>query len=196
MREGSIVRCTAETEIRLKLNLDGKGKAQISSGSGFLDHMLILWAKHGSFDLELECRGDYHVDAHHSVEDIGICLGSAFAKALSDFRGVRRYAHIILPMDEALLLCAVDLSGRSFLDCRLDIPTEKIGDFDTELVREFLLAFVRKAAVTLHIRQLAGENSHHIVEACFKALGRTLAAAVAIDPEKAEEIPSTKGVLI
>ena len=195
MRSSKIERCTAETSIRLSLKLDGSGENQVSSGSGFFDHMLSLWEKHGRFDLQLQCDGDYHVDAHHSVEDIGICLGSAFSEALGDLRGVRRYAHIILPMDEALILCAVDLSGRSFLDCRLDIPAQKVGDFDTELVKEFLLAFVRKANLTLHIRQLAGENSHHIIEGCFKALGRALSAAVEIDPKAAGEIPSTKGVL-
>lgn len=196
MRSSTIYRRTAETEIDLILDLDGSGKAEIATGCGFLDHMLTLWARHGRFDLTVSCKGDYQVDAHHSVEDIGICLGSALAEALGEMRGVNRYAHIILPMDEALILCAVDLSGRSFLDYRLDIPTEKVGDFDTELVKEFLLALVRKANITLHLRQLAGENSHHIIEACFKALGRVLAAAVAIDPRYEQEIPSTKGVLL
>lgn len=196
MRSSTIYRRTAETEIDLILDLDGSGKAEIATGCGFLDHMLTLWARHGRFDLTVSCKGDYQVDAHHSVEDIGICLGSALAEALGEMRGVKRYGHIILPMDEALILCAIDLSGRSFLDYRLDIPTEKVGDFDTELVKEFLLALVRKANITLHLRQLAGENSHHIIEACFKALGRVLAAAVAIDPRYEQEIPSTKGVLL
>lgn len=195
MRTSTIQRCTAETDIRLTLTLDGNGESHLETGCGFLDHMLTLWAKHGRFDLTVECHGDYQVDAHHSVEDIGICLGMAFAEALGDLRGVNRYGHILLPMDEALILCAVDLSGRSFLDCQLDIPSQKVGDFDTELVREFLLALVRKAGITLHIRQLAGENSHHIIEGCFKALGRALGKAVAVDPDRAQEIPSTKGVL-
>lgn len=195
MRTSTIQRCTAETDIRLTLTLDGNGESHLETGCGFLDHMLTLWAKHGRFDLTVECHGDYQVDAHHSVEDIGICLGMAFAEALGDLRGVNRYGHILLPMDEALILCAVDLSGRSFLDCQLDIPSQKVGDFDTELVREFLLALVRKAGITLHIRQLAGENSHHIIEGCFKALGRVLGKAVAVDPDRAQEIPSTKGVL-
>ena len=195
MRTSTIQRCTAETDIRLTLTLDGNGESHLETGCGFLDHMLTLWAKHGRFDLTVECYGDYQVDAHHSVEDIGICLGMAFAEALGDLRGVNRYGHILLPMDEALILCAVDLSGRSFLDCQLDIPSQKVGDFDTELVREFLLALVRKAGITLHIRQLAGENSHHIIEGCFKALGRVLGKAVAVDPDRAQEIPSTKGVL-
>ena len=195
MRTSTIQRCTAETDIRLTLTLDGNGESHLETGCGFLDHMLTLWAKHGRFDLTVECHGDYQVDAHHSVEDIGICLGMAFAEALGDLRGVNRYGHILLPMDEALILCAVDLSGRSFLDCQLDIPSQKVVDFETELVREFLLALVRKAGITLHIRQLAGENSHHIIEGCFKALGRVLGKAVAVDPDRAQEIPSTKGVL-
>lgn len=195
MRTSTIQRCTAETDIRLSLTLDGNGESHLETGCGFLDHMLTLWAKHGRFDLTIECHGDYQVDAHHSVEDIGICLGMALTDAWGDLRGVNRYGHILLPMDEALILCAVDLSGRSFLDCRLDIPTEKVGDFDTELVQEFFLALVRKAGITLHLRQLAGENSHHIIEGCFKALGRALGMAVAVNPDRAQEIPSTKGVL-
>ncbi len=196
MRNASIERTTAETDIRLELALDGSGKSQVQTGVGFLDHMLTLWARHGRFDLKVSCQGDYAVDAHHSVEDIGICLGQALRQALGEMRGVNRYAHVILPMDEALILCAVDLSGRALLDCRLDIPSQKVGDFDTELVKEFLLALVRQAQITLHIRQLAGENSHHIIEGCFKALARALRTAVAIDPAAAEEIPSTKGVLL
>ena len=196
MRNASIERTTAETDVRLELALDGSGKSQVQTGVGFMDHMLTLWARHGRFDLKVSCRGDLQVDAHHSVEDIGICLGQALKQALGEMWGVNRYAHVILPMDEALILCAVDLSGRALLDCRLDIPSQKVGDFDTELVKEFLLALVRQAQITLHIRQLAGENSHHIIEGCFKALARTLRTAVAIDPAAAEEIPSTKGVLL
>ncbi len=195
MRTSEISRQTAETRIRLALNLDGSGKCGIDSGVGFLNHMLTLFAKHGRFDLSLRCEGDVEVDGHHSVEDTGICLGQAFREALGARRGVRRYASLILPMDEALVLCSVDLSGRSLLCCNLDIPSQKIGTFDSELCEEFLLAFVREAGITLHIRQLAGSNSHHIVEAVFKALGRSLRQAVSIDPEAAAEIPSTKGVL-
>lgn len=195
MRTSEISRRTAETEIRLALNLDGSGKSGIDSGVGFLNHMLTLFAKHGRFDLSVRCKGDIEVDGHHSVEDTGICLGQAFREALGARRGVRRYASLILPMDEALVLCAVDLSGRSLLCCDLNIPAQKIGTFDSELCEEFLLAFVREAGITLHIRQLAGSNSHHIVEAVFKALGRALRQAVSIDPESAAEIPSTKGVL-
>lgn len=195
MRKSEIKRKTAETDISLFLDLEGKGKNEIDTGCGFLDHMLTLFSRHGRFDLIVRCEGDTKVDYHHSVEDIGICLGQAFSEALGDMRGVTRYADIILPMDEALVLCAVDLSGRSHLEYGLDIPTQKIGDFDTELVYEFLVAFVRNAKITLHIKQLAGANSHHIVEAAFKALARTLAAAVKIDPEYKNEIPSTKGVL-
>ncbi len=195
MRTSEIARKTAETDIRLALNLDGSGKSGIDSGVGFLDHMLTLFARHGRFDLSVRCKGDIEVDGHHSVEDIGICLGQAFCRALGDRRGVRRYGDIVLPMDEALLLCAVDLSGRSMLCCELEIPAQKIGAFDTELCEEFLLAFVREAQITLHVRQLAGKNSHHIVEAVFKALGRVLRHAVSLDPAAADEIPSTKGVL-
>ena len=195
MRSATIQRKTAETDISLTLNLDGTGQSDIRTGCGFLDHMLTLFAKHGRFDLTVTCKGDTWVDDHHTVEDIGICLGDAFAQALGDLRGVQRYGSVTLPMDEALILTAVDLSGRSMLCCDLDIPTEKVGTFDTELTEEFLLAFVRRANLTLHIRQLAGKNSHHIIEGTFKSLARSLRQAVAIDPACAGEIPSTKGVL-
>ena len=195
MRTSTITRRTAETDIRLTLDIDGTGKSDIDTGCGFLNHMLTLFAKHGRFDLTVKCVGDTDVDDHHTVEDIGICLGSAFAEALSDMAGVTRYGSTILPMDEALILTAVDLSGRVHLSFGLDIPTQKIGTFDTELVKEFWLGFVRKANVTLHIKQLAGENSHHIVEGAFKSVARSLRAACAIDPSLNGEIPSTKGVL-
>lgn len=195
MREAEIIRRTAETDIRLQLSLDGTGKSEIDTGCGFMNHMLTLFAKHGRFDLTVKCVGDTDVDDHHSVEDIGICLGQAFAEALQDMGGIRRYAHIILPMDEALMLLAVDVSGRAHLSFDAEIPTQKIGTFDTELVKEFWLGFVRKANVTLHIKKLAGENSHHIVEGMFKAAGRCLSAACAVDPSLNGEIPSTKGVL-
>ena len=195
MRTSEIFRKTGETDIALTLNLDGFGDSELRTGVGFLEHMLTLFARHGRFDLTVRCDGDYQVDDHHSVEDIGICLGLAFRQALGDRRGIRRYADILLPMDEALIQCAVDISGRSMLCTDLKIPTEKIGTFDTELVEEFLTAFVREAGITVHIRQLAGTNSHHIVEGVFKALARTLRRAVSIDPAAADEIPSTKGVL-
>lgn len=195
MREAEIIRRTAETDIRLRLALDGAGKADIDTGCGFLNHMLTLFARHGRFDLAVKCVGDTDVDDHHSVEDIGICLGQAFAEALGDMGGINRYAHVILPMDEALMLTAVDVSGRAYLGWEVSIPAQKIGTFDTELVKEFWLAFVRKANVTLHIRQMAGENSHHIVEGMFKSAARALRAACAVDPALNGEIPSTKGVL-
>ena len=195
MREAEIIRRTAETDIRLKLDLDGAGKSEIDTGCGFLNHMLTLFARHGRFDLAVRCVGDTDVDDHHSVEDIGICLGQAFAQALGDMGGINRYGSAILPMDEALILSAVDISGRDTLVYALDVPTEKIGTFDTELVKEFWLGFVRKAGVTLHIRTLAGENSHHIVEGMFKAAARALRSAVAVDASLNGEIPSTKGVL-
>ena len=194
-RTASVQRKTAETDITLSLNLDGTGKSEIQTGVGFLDHMLTLLAKHGRFDLEVFCHGDTQVDDHHSVEDIGIVLGQAFAHALGDKRGITRYGSCLLPMDEALVLAAVDLSGRDTLRCALNIPTQKVGTFDTELVEEFFLAFVRNAGVTLHLRQLDGTNSHHIIEAAFKGFGRALAQAVAMDPKSAGEVPSTKGVL-
>ncbi len=195
MRKSEIRRTTGETDIALSLNLDGSGQSQLDTGVGFLTHMLTLFAKHGRFDLTVRCQGDTEVDDHHSVEDMGIALGAAFREALGDRRGIRRYADVTLPMDEALILCAADLSGRAMLCADLSFPSEKIGTFDTELVEEFLLAFVREAAVTLHVRQLAGRNSHHIAEGVFKALARTLRQAVSIDPDAAGEIPSTKGVL-
>lgn len=195
MRSSEITRKTAETDIRLSINLDGTGKAEISTGVGFLDHMLTLFVRHGKFDLGVTCKGDTCVDDHHSVEDIGIALGQAFRQALGEKRGIFRYGDITLPMDEALVLASVDISGRAMLCCDLQFRTEKIGDFDTELVEEFFQAFCSNAAVTLHIRQLAGKNSHHISEATFKAVSRALRKAVAIDPEAMDEIPSTKGVL-
>ena len=196
MRQAEISRKTAETEIVLRLNLDGAGQSRVNTGVGFLDHMLTLMARHGRFDLDVTCAGDVAVDDNHSVEDVGICLGDAFAQALSDLSGVTRYGGILLPMDEALVACAVDLSGRGRLEYDLRIPTQKIGSFDTELVQEFWEAFARRANLTLHIRQLAGENSHHIAEAAFKAAGRALRQAVKLDPELAGEIPSTKVVLV
>ena len=195
MREATITRRTAETDIRLTLALDGTGAGQIDTGCGFMNHMLTLFARHGRFDLTVKCVGDTDVDDHHTVEDIGICLGQAFAQALGDMGGICRYGNTILPMDEALMLTAVDVSGRAHLSYDVEIPTQKIGAFDTELVKEFWLAFVRKAGVTLHIRQLAGENSHHIVEGMFKSAARTLRAACAVDPALNGAIPSTKGVL-
>ena len=195
MREAEITRRTAETDIHLKLKLDGTGKSEIDTGCGFMNHMLTLFARHGRFDLNVKCVGDTDVDDHHSVEDIGICLGQAFSQALGDMGGICRYGSTILPMDEALLLTAVDISGRAHLSYEVDIPTQKIGTFDTELVQEFWLGFVRKANVTLHIRQLAGENSHHIVEGMFKAAARALREACAVDPALNGEIPSTKGIL-
>lgn len=195
MRSASVTRKTGETDITLTLNLDGTGASSLSTGCGFLDHMLTLFAKHGRFDLTVACQGDTWVDDHHTVEDIGICLGDAFAQALGDLRGVTRYGSITLPMDEALILTAVDLSGRGMLCYGLELPTEKVGTFDTELTEEFFLAFVRRAGITLHIRQLAGKNSHHIIEGAFKSTARSLRQAVAIDPAWAGEVPSTKGVL-
>ena len=195
MREAVIERKTAETDIRLKLELDGSGTSDVASGIGFLDHMLILFAKHGRFDLSLTCKGDTKVDGHHSAEDIGICLGQAFREALGDKKGINRYGDIILPMDEALILAAVDISGRAHLSCDLQIPARKVGSFDTELTEEFWAAFVRSAAVTLHIRQLAGRNSHHIIEGVFKAVARTLRKAADVDPALEGALPSTKGLL-
>ena len=195
MRTAQITRTTKETDIRLTLNLDGTGKSEINSGVGFLDHMLTLFAKHGRFDLELTCNGDTEVDDHHSVEDIGIALGQAFEQALGDKRGIVRYGSFILPMDETLILSAVDISGRSYLNYDLQIPTQKVGTFDTELTEEFFLGFVRNANLTLHLKQLEGKNSHHIIEGTFKSFGRTMKQAVAIDENFRDEIPSTKGVL-
>ena len=195
MRTAEIYRKTAETEIALTLDLDGSGKSEINSGVGFLDHMLTLFAKHGRFDLTLTCKGDTWVDDHHSVEDIGIALGQAFAKALGDKRGIARYGSCILPMDEALILSAVDLSGRAYLGYDLRIPTPRVGTFDTELTEEFFWAFVRNAQCTLHLRKMAGKNSHHIIEGAFKSASRALRAAVRIEEAYRDEVPSTKGVL-
>ena len=196
MRTSELKRTTKETDIALTLSLDGTGKSEIHTGGGFLDHMLTLFASHGRFDLSVNCKGDTDVDDHHSVEDIGICLGLALRECLGDCRGICRYGSMLLPMDEALIQCVIDVSGRSYLAYRMEIPTQKVGSFDTELVEEFLLAFVRSAGVTLHVRQLDGSNSHHIIEGLFKALGRALRAAVKIDPERKDEIPSTKGSLV
>lgn len=195
MKNATIRRTTAETDITLSLTLGGKGNGTVDTGCGFLDHMLTLFARHGRFDLTLTCKGDVQVDDHHTVEDIGICLGQAFTQVLGDKRGICRYGSMILPMDETLILAAVDLSGRSYLGYDLSIPTEKVGTFDTELVQEFFLAFTRTAACTLHLKQLAGTNSHHIIEGTFKAFARALRQATSVDPESADEIPSTKGVL-
>ena len=195
MRTAEINRKTNETDIKLSLNLDGTGKNEIATGCGFLDHMLTLFARHGGFDLTVSCKGDTYVDYHHTVEDIGIALGDAFKSALGDMRGITRYGSFILPMDEALIMTAVDISGRAHLSYGLTIPAQKVGDFDTELTEEFYLGFVRHAAVTLHIKQLSGTNSHHIIEGAFKSVARSLAAAVKIDQNRKDEIPSTKGVL-
>ncbi len=195
MRTAEIIRKTAETDISLTLNLDGKGQSTVSTGCGFLDHMLTLFARHGRFDLTLSCKGDTWVDDHHTVEDVGIALGQAFKSALGEKRGINRYGDCILPMDEALILTAVDLSGRGCLGYDLQIPTQKVGTFDTELVEEFWLAFIRNAECTLHIRKMAGTNAHHIIEGAFKSAARSLRQAVSIDPAFADDIPSTKGVL-
>ena len=195
MRTASIDRKTNETDIKMTLNLDGEGKSTINTGCGFLDHMLTLFAKHGRFDLDVTCNGDTEVDYHHTAEDIGIVLGQCFNKALGDKKGIVRYGNMILPMDEALILSAVDISGRSYLKCTFFGLTEKVGDFDTELVEEFFLAFVRNAELTLHIKQFDGENTHHIIEGTFKSVARSLKDAVSIDQKFSNEIPSTKGVL-
>ena len=195
MRSAAIDRTTNETEIHLTLELDGRGNADIATGCGFLDHMLALFARHGRFDVSLACRGDVHVDYHHTVEDTGIALGQAFKAALGEKRGIERYGSAVIPMDEALILTAADFSGRAFLGYELQIPSQKVGDFDTELTREFWEAFVREAGCSLHIRQLAGANSHHIIEGAFKSAARSLRQAVRVDGAFADEIPSTKGVL-
>lgn len=196
MRTGEVVRKTTETDITLKLKLDGTGKSKISTGVGFLDHMLELFSKHGKFDLEIECKGDIYIDSHHSVEDVGICLGTAFAQALGEARGINRYGDASIPMDEALVHCVVDVSGRSWLSLDVALPDRAVGAMDTELLDEFMQAFVRKAGVTLHIRMLAGKNAHHIIEACFKSFAHALRFAVKIDPDFSDEIPSTKGTLL
>ena len=196
MRNAEIIRKTAETDIFLSLELDGNGKAEIDTGCGFLNHMLTLFASHGNMDLTVRCKGDVEVDDHHTVEDIGICLGQAFAKAVGNAKGIVRYGNMLLPMDEALILCAIDVSGRDFLAYGLETPTEKVGSFDTELVEEFFLAFVRHAKICLHLRQLDGKNAHHIIEGAFKAFAHALRQAVSIDAARADQIPSTKGTLI
>ena len=196
MRKVSIERNTNETKISLCLNLDGTGKSSIQTGCGFLDHMLTLFSKHGRFDLDIKCDGDTEVDFHHTAEDIGIVLGQALLNALGDMKGITRYGYMVLPMDEALILTAIDISGRGLLRFNLDIKTEKIGEFDTELIKEFFLAFVREAKITLHIKELDGANSHHIAEGAFKSFARALSAAIKIDEEYKNEIPSTKGMLI
>ena len=195
MRTSTINRKTAETDISLTLNLDGSGVSTIDSGCGFLDHMLTLFARHGGFDLTLTCKGDTYVDDHHTVEDIGITLGKALAEALGDKRGIKRYGDRILPMDETLILSAVDISGRGGCFMELDIPTEKVGTFDTQLCEEFFIALAQNGGLTLHIRQLAGRNSHHIIEGAFKSVARSLREAVAIDERDPNSIPSTKGLL-
>lgn len=195
IRTAEVIRKTAETDIALKIRLDGKGESVIDTGCGFLDHMLTLFSRHSRIDMEIKCVGDTNVDYHHTAEDIGICLGVAFNEALGNKRGITRYGDITLPMDEALILCAVDLSGRDYLGYDVTIPTQKVGDFDTELVEEFLYGFVRNSKMTLHVKQLAGKNSHHIIEGIFKAAGRAIGQAVRIDPIYANEIPSTKGIL-
>ncbi|MBE7078883.1 MAG: imidazoleglycerol-phosphate dehydratase HisB [Clostridiales bacterium] len=195
MRVSEIIRKTAETDIRLRLNLDGVGNCTTDSGCGFLDHMLTLFAKHSGYDLSVICEGDVQVDYHHTVEDIGIALGKAFLEALGDKRGIVRYGDTLLPMDEALIRSAADISGRGYLAMDLQIGATKVGEFDTELCEEFFLAFVREARITLHVSQLAGKNAHHIIEGTFKSVARTLGKATAIDEKRRGEVPSTKGVL-
>lgn len=195
MRTSEIKRATKETDIYLSLELDGSGKSDINTGCGFLNHMLTLFASHGRFDLSVKCMGDYDVDYHHTVEDVGICLGLAFSEALGAKKGITRYGNIILPMDEALIMTAIDFSGRSYLGWEMDIYAQKVGDFDTELAQEFWLGFVRNAQCTLHFRQLAGNNAHHIIECAFKSAARSISQAVRVNPEYADEIPSTKGII-
>ena len=195
MRKAEIVRKTAETDITLSLDLDGTGRSTVNTGNGFFDHMLTLFAKHARIDLDVTCKGDLYVDCHHTAEDVGICLGKAFSEALGDKRGIVRYGEIILPMDETLILSAVDVSGRGELYARLEIPAEKVGDFDTELCEEFFIAFARNAGMTLHILQLAGKNSHHIIEGTFKSVAKSVGRAVSINDVARDEIPSTKGAL-
>ena len=195
MRIAEINRKTKETDIYLKIDLDGNGKSEIDTGVGFFDHMLTLFASHGMFDLVVKCKGDLEVDAHHTVEDVGICLGLAMNQALGEMKGIKRYADKIIPMDESLILTAVDISGRPHLSLNLEVPAKRVGNFDTELVSEFFLAFVRNAKLTLHIKKLAGRNTHHIIEGCFKSFGRTMDEATSFDPRKEGIVPSTKGVL-
>ena len=195
MRIAEIKSKTAETDIYVKLNLDGTGECDIDSGIGFFHHMLILFAKHSRFDLTVKCNGDIWVDGHHTTEDIGIALGQAFKEAIGDKRGIHRYGSTILPMDEALILSAVDISGRAYLQYYMNIPAPMVGDFDTELLREFFVAFAFNSAITLHIKQLDGVNSHHLIEGAFKSVARTLKKAIAIDETMKNEIPSSKGVL-
>ena len=195
MRKSEITRKTNETDISLSLCLDGTGKSEINTGIGFLDHMLDLFAKHGRIDLTVKCKGDTYVDFHHSAEDIGIVLGQAFKEAVGDKKGIKRYGNMILPMDETLILASLDISGRAFLKYGLEIPTEKVGEMDTELIEEFFISFVRNADITLHIKQLDGTNSHHIIEAAFKAVARAIREAVSIDEKAKDEIPSSKGLL-
>jgi imidazoleglycerol-phosphate dehydratase len=195
MRVSEIVRKTGETDIALKINLDGRGASNIDTGCGFLDHMLTLFAKHARYDLDVKCVGDTNVDYHHTVEDVAICLGKAIYEALGDKKGIYRYGYMILPMDETLIMCALDISGRDYLGYALDVPAYRVGDFDTELAEEFYRAFSREAKITLHVRKITGSNSHHIIEGSFKAFARALAKATAIDEKYANEIPSTKGVL-
>ena len=195
MRTSEIKRKTAETDIELKLSIDGSGRSNIDTGCGFLDHMLTLFAKHAHYDLEVKCVGDVQVDYHHTAEDVGICLGRAFSEALGDKKGIKRYGDRILPMDEALILSAVDISGRDYLGYALEIPTARVGDFDTELCEEFFMAFVREAKINLHIRSFAGKNSHHVIEGAFKSVARSLSEATELDLRFADEIPSTKGVI-
>ena len=196
MRKSEITRKTSETDINLALNIDGAGEYSIDTGVGFFDHMLTLFSRHGKFDLSVKCIGDTHIDAHHTVEDVGIVLGETFAQALGDMRGIRRYGDITLPMDEALVLCAVDISGRSHLSLDVSLTTASVGVFDSELFEEFLQAFTRKAGITVHIHKFSGKNTHHIIEAAFKALARALRIAVSIDGGARDEIPSTKGMLV
>jgi imidazoleglycerol-phosphate dehydratase len=195
MRSASVSRRTNETDIAVSLGIDGSGRASVETGIGFLDHMLELFGRHALFDLDVKVTGDLHIDGHHTTEDTGIALGQAFAKALGDKKGIARYASLHLPMDETLTRVAVDLSGRPFLVFRTTFPTERVGGFDTELVREFFIAFAMNAGVTLHVETLYGENSHHIAESCFKGLARALRDAVSVDPREGERIPSTKGAL-
>ena len=195
MRQADFSRTTNETDIKIFLELDGSGRSDIKTGCGFLDHMLTLFAAHGRFDLKINCAGDSWVDYHHTLEDVGICLGQAFNKALGDKKGITRYGNFILPMDEALILTAIDFSGRAFLNWDVEISAQKVGDFDTELAQEFWLGFVRNSFSTLHFKKFAGANAHHIIECAFKSAARSIAQAVKINPEFKNEIPSTKGLI-